>query len=181
MLCLNCPYAAICGNIPIYRASFRTRDEAVHVVETAITFCPDPLLAQLGLSEILLNCIEHGNLAFSFDDKAQALTAGTWQKLIDDRLADPTFSRRVAQLSLYRTESSMLFLVCDEGAGFEWDRYLRIEPEQLVRPNGRGIALARQISFNRLDYAGDGSVVLAEINTPFSSPDARLSGRPASP
>ncbi len=143
------------------------------MVDDVLAFCPDPQLARLGLTEILLNAVEHGNLGFSYADKAAAIDAGTWPGDLETRRATPEYRNRVAQLSVFKTDYAMLFLVCDEGHGFDWHAYLELDPSRVTDANGRGIALARQLSFNRLDYAGDGSVVLGAIDIPFSSLETR--------
>ncbi|RLA05080.1 MAG: hypothetical protein DRQ54_08665 [Gammaproteobacteria bacterium] len=55
-------------------------------------------------------------------------------------------------------------MITDDGTGFDWHRYLEIEPERGSDSHGRGIALARMISFSKLEYMGNGNQVLATVN-----------------
>lgn len=49
--------------------------------------------------------------------------------------------------------------ISDEGDGFDWRPYLEIDPAQATDTHGRGIALARMLSFDDLWYTGTGSQV----------------------
>jgi hypothetical protein len=53
--------------------------------------------------------------------------------------------------------------VIDQGAGFDWQRYLDFDPERATDPNGRGIAMARLMSFESLSYSGCGNCVVATV------------------
>jgi hypothetical protein len=44
--------------------------------------------------------------------------------------------------------------------GFDWQKYLEISPERAYDPNGRGIAMARMISFDSVEYRGLGNEVV---------------------
>ena len=60
---------------------------------------------------------------------------------------------------------SICLRIEDEGKGFDFDRYLDSEA-CLTAPNGRGIAIARSLSFDELIYHGCGNVVEAVLRTP---------------
>ena len=47
---------------------------------------------------------------------------------------------------------------------FDWQRFLTFDPERAFDPNGRGIAMARMMSFATLEYQGRGNVVVASVN-----------------
>jgi hypothetical protein len=47
--------------------------------------------------------------------------------------------------------------------GFDWPRYLEMDAERAFAPNGRGIALARQLAFGDLEYQGNGNTVRATV------------------
>ena len=59
-----------------------------------------------------------------------------------------------------------MFIVRDEGAGFDWQRYLDFAPDRAFDPNGRGIAMARRMSFAQLEYRGCGNEVVAIVAVP---------------
>lgn len=52
----------------------------------------------------------------------------------------------------------------DQGDGFEWQKFLSFDPDRAFDPNGRGIAMAKMMSFSALDYEGRGNIVVARVN-----------------
>lgn len=125
--------------------------------------CPQPGLAALGLFELLLNAVEHGNLCISYDEKKQLRIDGQWEAEVARRLALPEYSQRTVHVHMRRLHDEVEFTIEDEGAGFDWGAYAEFDPQRAFDPNGRGIALARQLSFTRVDYRGCGNVVVAAI------------------
>ena len=57
---------------------FKTLNEAKWHSGQLSTFCPHPNRALIGLTELFVNAIEHGNLAISSEEKAFHLEKGTW-------------------------------------------------------------------------------------------------------
>ena len=51
----------------------------------------------------------------------------------------------------------------EQGKGFDWSKFLSFDPDRAFDPNGRGIAMARTMSFSSLEYQGCGNVVVARI------------------
>jgi hypothetical protein len=49
--------------------------------------------------------------------------------------------------------------VKDEGPGFDWRAFLELDPQRAFEPNGRGIALARQLCFRDMEFLGSGNEV----------------------
>jgi DNA-binding response OmpR family regulator len=146
--------------------SVRTHPEAQRVAALVSQVCPQPRAAVLGLAELMINGIEHGNLGITCAEKAALLR--------EDRLADelarrqglPQCARRRVRLRFERNNGELSFEVSDEGEGFDYTKYLELDPERAFEPNGRGIALARMMSFSRLEYHGMGNVVVATIAAP---------------
>ena len=52
---------------------------------------------------------------------------------------------------------------CLIGCGFDWRRFLDFDPERAFAPNGRGIALSRQLSFSSLTYIPPGNRVVVTV------------------
>jgi DNA-binding response OmpR family regulator len=146
--------------------SVRTHPEAQRVAALVSQVCPQPRAAVLGLAELMINGIEHGNLGITCAEKAALLR--------EDRLADelarrqglPQCARRRVRLRFERNNGELSFEVADEGEGFDYSKYLELDPERAFEPNGRGIALARMMSFSRLEYHGLGNIVVATIAAP---------------
>ncbi|NTV10856.1 MAG: response regulator [Zoogloea sp.] len=142
----------------------RTLDEAQALAALVAQVCRPPDAVALGLSELLVNGVEHGNLGISFDEKTRLRETDTWELEVQRRLELPENRDKRVRLRIRRMVAGWTFEVCDEGAGFDWPRYLDFDPERAFSPNGRGIALSRQIAFSSLDYFAPGNRVLATVN-----------------
>jgi len=125
--------------------------------------CPNPQRVALGLSELLINAVEHGNLDIGYAEKTRLLQKGTWQAEVEHRSQDPALSTRVVRVAFRTLEDYISIAVKDEGKGFDWRPYLDFSPERAFDPHGRGISLARMLSFDALEYFGNGSTVLARL------------------
>ena len=124
----------------------------------------------VGLSELFTNAVEHGNLAISFHEKTQLLEQHRWTEEIAHRLAMPEYARRWVTVEVYRAAGEIRFTISDEGAGFDWRRYLDMDPARAFLPHGRGIALARRLCFDRLVYLGRGNKVTCTLRQPAGHP-----------
>lgn len=124
---------------------------------------PDPKRAVIGITELLINAVEHGNLGITYEEKQQLVTSGAWRETVDARQQLPEHAGKQVDIVLQRKPEGIYLQVSDEGKGFEWWRYLEIDPSRATHPNGRGIALANKISFDRLQFTQDGSRVLAVV------------------
>jgi CheY-like chemotaxis protein len=145
---------------------FTTLEDARVLAYLLSLACPTPPLAAMGFTELLINAIEHGNLGISYDEKKDLRNSGLWEAEIERRLQHPEYSDRKAHLRLERLPHMLRFTITDQGKGFDWQRYMDFDPERAFDPNGRGIAMARQMSFSRLQYQGDGNILVAEVDLP---------------
>jgi DNA-binding response OmpR family regulator len=158
------------GHLDRAELSVRTHAEAQRVAAFVSQLCPEPKAAVLGLAELMINGIEHGNLGISCAEKARLMREDRLGKELALRHALPQLALRHVHLRFERSTDELLFEVRDEGAGFDYTKYLELDPERAFEPNGRGIALARMMSFTRLEYQGMGNVVLATITLPAPNP-----------
>lgn len=142
---------------------FRTREQARALATLAAHAAPEPQRVVLGLSELLLNAVEHGNLGITYAEKSALLQNEQLEQEIQRRLLDPQFKPRLAHLVIRRTTDSLYFEIRDEGQGFDWHKFLEICPERAFDTHGRGIAMAKMLSFDTLEYLGNGNTVVASI------------------
>lgn len=140
---------------------FRTLDEARNLAALAASTLQDAAQIAMGLSELMINAVEHGNLGVSYEEKSRLLKCGRWSDEIEQRLQDPRYSQRFATLGLERRADAVEFTVTDMGEGFDWRAYLDLHPSRVMDLHGRGIAIARRICFDDLRYEGHGNVVTA--------------------
>jgi CheY-like chemotaxis protein len=125
--------------------------------------CPEPEKTVLGLQELLVNAVEHGNLGISYAEKTQLMVRDGWHQEIATRSALPEFAKREVEVVFERSEREIRFTIRDEGKGFDWQKYLDFDPERAFDPHGRGIAMARRMSFDSLEYQGNGNTVVAAL------------------
>lgn len=144
--------------------SFRSLEQAHALAGALAALCPDPAAVALGLTELLVNAVEHGNLGISYAEKKDLRQNEGWEAEVVRRLALPEYSQLLARVSVARTPHAIMFTVEDQGPGFDWQRFLEFDPERAFDPNGRGIAMARQVSFGNLEYRGRGNVAVATVS-----------------
>ncbi|MCK6411501.1 MAG: response regulator [Azonexus sp.] len=150
--------------------SIRTVDEAAQLASFVAHACPSPDNAIMGISELLINGIEHGNLGLTYSEKSSLKLNDRWQEEIERRGMLPENRDKRVRLSFRRYDKGVEFIVRDEGRGFDWQDYLEIDPARAFDPNGRGIALARMLSFTSIRYEGCGNIAVARIDAPEAEP-----------
>jgi CheY-like chemotaxis protein/anti-sigma regulatory factor (Ser/Thr protein kinase) len=143
------------------------RIEDAHSLGTFLAdACPDPESAVIGLTELLVNAVEHGNLGITYDEKTKLNAAGTWADEVERRLAFPENARKRVEVRFLREDHCLTFTIRDQGSGFDWKSFLDVEPTRAFDTHGRGIAMANRVSFARLQYGGCGNEVTGAVELP---------------
>jgi DNA-binding response OmpR family regulator len=157
----------------LHHGSFRfaSLDEGRMLANFFAQASPDPEKRVIGLQELLINAVEHGNLGLSYQDKTELLMEGRWQEEVERRLGLPAYRERFVEVLFERIPQAIRFTIRDQGEGFDWRKYLDFDPARIFDPHGRGIAMARIMSFSALEYQGNGNTVLATIDL-TAAPDA---------
>ncbi|WP_168734354.1 ATP-binding protein [Pseudothauera nasutitermitis] len=153
--------------------SVRTLPEAREAARRGAALCGGSVAVETGLTELLVNAVEHGNLGIDHACKARLLANGTWASEVERRLAESARGRRYARLRAWRSGRGWCFEIADAGAGFDWRPWLDLAATRGTAPNGRGIALAAALYFDRLRFLPPGNRVRAWVNGPPGS-----AGRP---
>ncbi len=117
-----------------------------------------------GIKELLHNGIEHGILGLGEHGKADLLANGTLQADVTRRLQQPENADKVVELTLTRKDNGTYIIVQDTGDGFLWKNYLNVDPTRANKPNGRGIARAATLSFDKLTYNEKGNQAVAFVS-----------------
>ncbi len=141
---------------------YRTREEAEGLTQLLANAFPDPYSAGLGLSELLVNAVEHGNLEIGYDAKGRLVEAVELRQEVERRLQDPVLGARRATVEVQRDADRLRITITDEGPGFDWPRFLAPDPERLLHNHGRGIFMAAASGFDRMEYHGRGNRVTVE-------------------
>jgi CheY-like chemotaxis protein len=142
---------------------YRTPDEARALAALLVRVYPDPDRVAVGVWELLINAVEHGNLEITYADKTRLMQERRMLAEVAERLERPEFSHRIAVAVLERDEHTLTLMVEDDGPGFDWTPYLQLSPERAFHTHGRGIAMANALSFDELIYEGRGNRVTARV------------------
>jgi len=153
------------------RFHVRTLDEAGDLALSLATAFPDPPRQVIGLSELMTNAVEHGNLGITYAEKSDLLARGCLQAEVEDRLTRPEYRDRVVEVTVRRGADRIGVSIIDQGDGFDWQRYLEMDAQRVFDTHGRGIALARSISFDSLEFRGRGNEVVASVAIPTGQPN----------
>lgn len=145
---------------------FRTLQEAQFLAHLLATACPDPERTVVGLTELLVNAVEHGNLELGYEGKTKCLHDLTLRQEIERRLELPDYKNRKARVFLERKPWGLLLTIQDEGPGFDWRTYWDLDQTRVFDTHGRGIPMARNMSFDGLAYVGNGNTVVATVLFP---------------
>ena len=143
---------------------YRTIEDAQRLSTSLAKVCPEPRKSVLGLWELLLNAVEHGNLGISYDGKTDLNKKNIWAQEIERRQALPENMSKKVMVSFENSDREIRFLIEDQGKGFDFRSYLQLSSDRAFDNHGRGIAMANMQSFDKIEYQGKGNRVLAVIN-----------------
>ena len=115
---------------------------------------PDPQKVITGLTELMINAVEHGNLAISYDEKTELTKQGKLNQEIQRRQSLPEYKDKYVSVSFQLSETMLEITIEDQGKGFDWEQYMEFDTDRLLDPHGRGIAIANKLSFCEVEYIG---------------------------
>jgi DNA-binding response OmpR family regulator len=138
--------------------------ECYLVASQVAHLCPAPPRVVTGISELLVNALEHGNLKIGYAEKSSLMRSGMWRVEIERRLGASENIGGYIELEFEVTADAIQIRIRDQGAGFDWTPYMDFDPGRAFDPHGRGIAVARLSSFDDLEYIGKGNEVVATVN-----------------
>lgn len=141
----------------------RNLNEADQLASMLANSCPDPGKVISGISELLINAIEHGNLHIGYAEKSDLKKKGKWREEIEHRLRQDEFRDKTASVKYNKHGKTITITITDQGKGFDWQQYLEFNPDRAFDCNGRGIAMANMLSFDELKYNDTGNEVTAII------------------
>ena len=145
------------------RFSFQTLTEAADLGTLIAAATDDPENAVIGVTELLVNAVEHGNLGITYDEKTELTSTGKWEDEVNRRasLAENENLNVVVDVEFLGDELGIT--IQDDGPGFDWRKYLDVDPGRVFDTHGRGIAIANLLSFSELRYEGNGNRVVGKI------------------
>lgn len=137
---------------------FRTLADINEVLSYLSQWLPAADNFLLGIKEIMVNAVEHGNLGIGYALKTDLLENGKWLNEVQTRLDKPENRNKFAFLEISFNDNTLEVTVEDQGAGFKPDQFLRADnpPDGATNFNGRGLKLVNALAFDRLAFSKGG-------------------------
>lgn len=157
-------YDTVCKLVNKIEFHFKTLDEADTLSRMISNFYPTPVKVIMGITELLINSVEHGNLGITYTEKTELIKNGNWKDEINTRLKQEQYKEKYTSVKLSQNDSEIKLIVKDQGDGFDYKKYLKVDPVRAFDPHGRGIAVAAMISFNEVKFIGTGNEVHCYVN-----------------
>jgi PAS domain S-box-containing protein len=123
-------------------------------------------LVRLGIREMIVNAIEHGNLGITYEEKSLAQKSQSYQDLLRDRQMSAENKPKKVYVEYRLQKDKILYSIRDEGSGFNYKKYLAMDPVKINKEmlqHGRGILITRSV-FDTMKYNETGNVVNLAIN-----------------
>jgi CheY-like chemotaxis protein len=145
----------------VQQASFKFKTiKDVEALAMLISSClDDPESKLIGLIELMVNSVEHGNLGITYEEKKELKLSDRWDAEIVRRAALPENRDKYCDLKIIFNEQAGEYIinVKDKGIGFDWEKFSQIDPVRLTDPNGRGIIISQNSGFEQICYIGNGN------------------------
>jgi CheY-like chemotaxis protein/anti-sigma regulatory factor (Ser/Thr protein kinase) len=117
---------------------------------------------RIGLYEIIVNAIEHGNLGINSKEKAEAILDNTYGGLLGERLRHAEEAGKKVFVTCTYTRDSLSVEVQDQGEGFDFEGLPDMgDPATVMSVSGRGIFLT-SLYFDRVEFREPGNRVFLE-------------------
>ena len=153
------------GLIESCTLKYRTLAEAEEIASFFASCFPNPDRVLGGLLELLYNAVEHGNLGIGYEGKTILLREKRLEEEIVRRLNLTDFAALNAEATFKRKADGLYVQITDQGKGFDWRQYLRVNSARASDSHGRGIAQANLLSFDKLVYNTTGNQVMGIVHT----------------
>jgi CheY-like chemotaxis protein len=148
------------GHLETIRLSFRNLDDVRAISYFLASLTPDPTSMLLGITDLMLNAVEHGNLGISYATKSALLREGRWLSEVERRLNLPENRDKRAHIEFKRDPKGLFVTIEDQGQGFDWTEYDTADSARAHDSHGRGIAMALMVSFDEIIYVAPGNKVV---------------------
>ncbi len=119
----------------------------------------DVSFMKIGLQEVLINAIEHGNLEISTKEKKELLDKGDYNKILNKRAQQPAYREKFVDIEIFSTPEYLKITLQDQGKGFDYTQIPDpTNPKNFLEEYGKGIFMAMH-AFDDVEYNGIGNGV----------------------
>jgi serine phosphatase RsbU (regulator of sigma subunit)/ActR/RegA family two-component response regulator len=114
---------------------------------------------KIGLQEILINAIEHGNLEISYDEKQKLLSAGEYNRALKEKSSLPENIEKYVDIKVFSTPEYLKIITEDMGKGFDLSSIPDPQnPENFLNEHGKGIMMTLN-AYDEVTYNKKGNKV----------------------
>ena len=120
------------------------------------------MMIKMGLKEMIINAMEHGNLNVTFDEKTRAQEEDRLFEFMRDRRQLPEYRDRKVIIDYFLDEDKVIYRITDMGPGFDYKNIMnrvKTEVNQEQLSHGRGIIMTQAV-FSSVEYNNKGNQVL---------------------
>ncbi len=124
-------------------------------------FLNDDSISQIriGLREILINAVEHGNLNISYEEKSEAIRENNYFIFIRNRQKDPQFMDKKIIIEYSLSPGKVVYRITDQGKGCDVKEFNKLKDDsENFSEHGRGILMATNV-FDKVAYNNEGNRV----------------------
>lgn len=143
---------------------FQLLEDCQSLANLIANACPNPKLAVIGIAEILINAVEHGNLGISYVEKTKLQSTYNWSLEMERRANFPENKNKYVTVTFLKNKEHIKLHVKDEGNGFDWNKFQYLDSSRIYDTHGRGIIMAKNLAFDHLEYLNKGNEVNCYIN-----------------
>jgi len=144
--------------------TYKTIEQAKSLSNILAYLTPTPQKVAIGLFELMVNAVEHGNLGIGYQEKTKLIHQDQLHTEIKQRLASPDNKNKFVSVNVERKEQVLTISITDMGDGFDSQPYQEFSLERAMDNHGRGIMMANKLSFERLAFSEKGNVAYCTIN-----------------
>lgn len=122
----------------------------------------DVMMVKMGLQEMIINAMEHGNLNVTFDEKTKAQEEGRLFDFMSERRQLPEYRNKKVTIDYFFDANKVVYRITDMGPGFDYKKIMnRVQNEvnQQKLSHGRGIIMTQAV-FSSVEYNAKGNQVL---------------------
>jgi len=115
---------------------------------------------RMGLREMLINAVEHGNLNINYEEKSKALQEDNYFLFIRNRQNQPEYQHKRIIIEYSLSPTKVVYRITDHGKGFDFKNAYRKSKQisEDIKAHGRGMMMALSV-FDKVSYNKTGNSV----------------------